>query len=185
VNYPFIVLEGIDGVGKTTVARLLADQLDAEYVSTPTNPFSQIRLSIENMREINVRFHYYLCAVICSAPAIRKLLVQKPVVCDRYIASTIAYHRAMEVEMNHIDLQNLPIVAPSHAFLLVANDETRKKRIADREVPSAHDYVLERDHSLLKRVELEFYRLDLSIIDTSNSTPCEVVTRILNQMKGS
>lgn len=31
----FIAIEGVDGVGKTTVARLLAEQLQCEFVESP------------------------------------------------------------------------------------------------------------------------------------------------------
>lgn len=31
----FIAIEGVDGVGKTTVARLLAEQLQCEFVEKP------------------------------------------------------------------------------------------------------------------------------------------------------
>lgn len=43
-DYPFIVIEGIDGTGKTSVARELAIMIDGKYLSTPVPPFDALPL---------------------------------------------------------------------------------------------------------------------------------------------
>ncbi len=42
----FVSIDGVDGVGKTTVAKLLADDEPFQYYRSPTGPFAPDRNAI-------------------------------------------------------------------------------------------------------------------------------------------
>ena len=52
----FIVLEGIDGSGKTTVCQLLSNKINAQIYKTPSWPFSDLRDVIDKTVDIKSRF---------------------------------------------------------------------------------------------------------------------------------
>ena len=56
----FIVIEGIDGSGKTTVSKLLSEKLNALMYKTPSWPFSDWRDVIDKTVDIKSRFYFYL-----------------------------------------------------------------------------------------------------------------------------
>ena len=46
-KFPFIAIEGIDGVGKSTCAKLLAEKMSAYYYKTPSGIFEKVRTTID------------------------------------------------------------------------------------------------------------------------------------------
>src|SRR5205085_3065414 len=132
LSYPFICVEGIDGVGKSTVAGKLATALDGIYYKTPPPPYDSIRANIDKKADPWARFYFYLSAVSFASAEISRLRLTQSVVCDRYIFSTLAYHIAMdECFRGHEVAPSL--LMPDVTFLLVAVEEERVRRlIGDR-----------------------------------------------------
>lgn len=97
----FIVLEGIDGSGKTTLARGLKSQLESvkgwEVVLTaePTaGPVGSL-LREERIDSPRAEAMLFIADRACHTDEIRKLTEEgKTVICDRYYASTLAYQSA-------------------------------------------------------------------------------------------
>ena len=48
-----IVLEGLDATGKSTIARSLAQSLDAELMSTPPSELRGVRTYVDDLYEAN------------------------------------------------------------------------------------------------------------------------------------
>ena len=46
-KYVFVSLDGVDGVGKTTVAKLLASDSSFQYHKSPAGPFAQLREEVD------------------------------------------------------------------------------------------------------------------------------------------
>ena len=100
----FITFEGIDGSGKSTQARLLADYLSSKgtKVFLTKEPGEgklgeAIRNEILNRRDIDIQPYAELC-LFCAdrAQHVRELILPKlkdgyTVICDRYYDSTLAY----------------------------------------------------------------------------------------------
>ena len=100
----FITFEGIDGSGKSTQARLLADYLSARGtgVFLTKEPGEgklgeAIRAEILDRRDISIDPYAELC-LFCAdrAQHVRELILPKledgcTVICDRYYDSTLAY----------------------------------------------------------------------------------------------
>lgn len=180
--YPFICIEGIDGVGKSTVSRKLAAALGGAYYKTPPPPYDFIRAEIDKKASPCARFYFYLSAVFFASTEIDALRRVRPVVCDRYIYSTLAYHITMdECFRGH----TLPpgLLMPDATFLLVAGEAERLRRLMDRgEQVSKHDSTLEANREYLAAVEREFRAFNLEVIDTTNSVEDEIVNLILARM---
>lgn len=125
----FIVIEGIDGAGKTTVAKKIVEELKtmgfkAEYTYEPTSsPFSQalkqyieiynvIEPEIETLAMALDRLYHVKKIII---PLLKKCFI---VVSDRYLYSSIAYQGAQGVDLEWINSVNKYAVKPDIAIYL-------------------------------------------------------------------
>ena len=177
----FIVIEGIDGSGKTTVSKLLSEKLNALMYKTPSWPFSDWRDVIDKTVDIKSRFYFYLSCVIHASTEIEKLLENKNVVCDRYILSTLCYHRASDSFFINFDENQLDILFPDYTFFLDAGYEVRMKRIAARENANNSDVIKSRlhDREYQGKVQYEFSKYkDLLWINTNKASP-EIIADII------
>jgi dTMP kinase len=95
-RHHFIVLEGVDLSGKTTLAPLLANELGAKLLKSPPAPFDAIKTSVLENASSFARLLYFLAANLEVSRIITGVLKHQPVICDRYVWSTIAYHSAIE-----------------------------------------------------------------------------------------
>jgi thymidylate kinase len=179
----FVVFEGIDGSGKTTISKIISEKLEWQYYRTPPIPFENIRTEIDKSCNPHSRFLFYLSSVCYASDEIKKLLRINSVVCDRYLYSTLAYHYALENSLRNIDLSNLDILRPDIIFYLNAKFQTRKKRIEKRAlgVDSSFDHGLAMNESFQDAVESEYKKIpDLQIIDTEYLSLSGVVDECWN-----
>jgi dTMP kinase len=91
----FIVIEGLDGVGKSTIAKALAAEIDAVILTTPGDKFSRIRNELELIYKDSpqARQLFYMSTVVTAANDVRELIAKgKNVIVDRYWLSTQVYH---------------------------------------------------------------------------------------------
>ncbi|MEK7478062.1 MAG: hypothetical protein AAB645_01685 [Patescibacteria group bacterium] len=172
----FVTLEGVDGVGKTTVAKLLADDGSFQYYKSPSGPFAQLRREIDAHATSLERYCFYRLATQFDSVQISQLLEKNSVVCDRYIASTTAYHIAMDARIRVIH-NDVGLLKPHFAFLLGARSEIRDKRILER-ARVLSDAKLEGDSILLDRIAEIFMSFGLIFIDTSDVTAEGIVMTI-------
>ena len=172
----FISLDGVDGVGKTTVAKLLAVDTSLQYYKSPAGPFAQLRKEIDTHATPLERYCFYRLATQYDSIQISQLLETSSVVCDRYIASTAAYHITMDARIRVIH-NDAGLLKPHFAFLLGARSEIRDKRILER-TKVLSDAKLEGNSALLDRVSEIFISFGLIYIDTSDMTAEEVATEI-------
>ena len=136
----FVVIEGIDGTGKSTLARAVQKSLahagvDCLCTFEPTDgpwgkklreSFSgRKRLSLEEELELFLkdRREHVEKEIL---PALRS---GKAVVCDRYYLSTMAYQGARGMDMEKIRRRNEVFPTPDIAFLLELPVEEAVKRI--------------------------------------------------------
>jgi dTMP kinase len=180
-RHSLIVVEGIDGAGKTTVARRLAVALRAKYLSTPPPPLDSIRKYFDKQTSVETRFLFYLCSVAFASDIIRRELVKRDVVCDRYLGSTLAYHRALGMRVRW-DARELSVVRPDFAFFLHVSDEReRMRRIKGRGKITRGDRLVE-NSDLRERLIREYNKFRWYKIDTSNRSVEEVVAVIRSRL---
>jgi dTMP kinase len=175
----FIAIEGIDGCGKTTVTKKLAERLKGICFKTPSGFLANFRKYFENAPAL-IRFAYFITATIISSFEIRKLLKNDHVICDRYIYSTWIYHIVYGLRfLQNIPLDKiLPISKPHITFLLIVNEEERKKRISERKTTRK-----DRDSETLALVQEKYCSFDnLVKINTVNFSADQVVNEILTYL---
>ena len=94
--YPIIVLEGLDGVGKTTVVRHLSERIGGCALATPDPALDDLRAQFRVAPEPIARLFYCTCNYLGAATIVDKAM-RSPVVVDRWFASTNAMALAAAV----------------------------------------------------------------------------------------
>ena len=130
----FIVIEGIDGSGKTHLAKALGDALENCFVTAEPNPkcvgFDAIKGHLEGVKPLSDKALMFLFAANRDQhiedyinPA---LAAGKHVVCDRYIMSSVVYQGDIAATINRGFLK------PDLVIFIDVSPETALKRIAGR-----------------------------------------------------
>lgn len=140
----FVVVEGLDGVGKSTLAAALAQALGAELLATPPEELRQVRGAVDASfaRSALARQLFYAATVADASDRVRALLRRgRPVVLDRYLLSTLVYAELVSgARALALDDLAARIAAPDATLLCVAPLAARKARLEARGAPLlAHD----------------------------------------------
>jgi dTMP kinase len=182
----FITIEGMDGVGKTSVAKKLALRLDAIYMATPPNDLDQVRSIFTNSSDRLAQYHFFISSVLIASERIDSLLETESVICDRYYYTTLTAYKE-SIESMYPDLwENIHrftkhFVEPDHAFLLTADTATRQKRMALRSQLTRDD--VESLDSEIAEKQIEAYeRFGMTSIETSDCSIKEVVSNIMDHI---
>jgi dTMP kinase len=146
---PFIVVEGLDGTGKSTLAAHLAERLGATLLRTPATELSTVRPVVDAafaQSPVAAQLFYGATVVLASDRA-RTLLAQgTPVVIDRYWLSTVVYAACRDA---HIDLSPVePVLLRPDLTVFVDADEDVRRDAARRTrgmTAADHDSVAQRD----------------------------------------
>lgn len=182
-----IVFEGIDGVGKTTFSKLLKDKLISQGTKTirfedieeKNSGFNLIKPFIKTQTPINSSLLFYLASAIYKSWQIEKLLKHNWVICDRYIYSTLAFHKIKKADLSSVlDIKKIPIRLPDFLFLIKVADNVRLKRIKNRLANNAYDFKAKTNRNFLGKMEKELEEFKPIIIDNSHLTPMEAMEKI-------
>ena len=187
----FVAVEGADGSGKTTVGKLLAENLDAVLLETPDAELRDIRKKIDDFyaeSPLAAQLFYASTVAYASARAKEFLEQGQSVVVIRYWASTEAYNGIVrESEMDDsawID----EVLAPHFTCYVEAPDDIRgewmekrgKKNLTDeRSLRLGKDLEARYRHVLAKRETRAGRVLRVS----NDATPEDCADRILREMR--
>ena len=134
-----IVVEGLDGVGKTTLSRALASVLDAEWTSTPGSAFDPVRPTIDAV----LRDHpealqlFYASTLLAASDRARRWLAEgRSVVVDRYWCSTVAYAGLQGRSLDLGAIAERLVPADATLFVDLAEEE-RVRRLRARGMTDA------------------------------------------------
>lgn len=202
----FLVLEGLDGTGKSTVAKALAARLDAVMLRSPPNLVHTPGLtgtadgdtlpSLGSLRQHfdarspTVRRAYYRAAgLVSSELALQALQQGRHVVMDRYWASTAAF-AAMDRPPPKGDFaagEYPPEFAkPDAVLLLTVSEQERVRRMrTGRDARTEEEDRLE-EQSESRAAVLQAYRLfNVLEVDTTDMTVEQVVEHCLALLPAS
>jgi len=176
----------VDGSGKSTCARILADRLDAVLITTPSPEVRSFRddliRSYDGRQEAGQLF--YLSTVFDASDRVRGILASgRSVVIDRYFLSTQAYAAFRGSQLCIDDTGDL--LEPANVTVFLDTPlEVRRKRLtsrgtsaADREtISEAADQRLLDEHMCRAGLPVvgRFVRMD-----SGGATPEGIVQRIM------
>jgi len=170
----FIVLEGIDGSGKSSVARFFKEEHENVFLTREPTDLPAGELAQEAAHEETSPFKdlfLYLADRVEHTEMIKtKLDEDFTVICDRYWGSTAAYQAAYEeIELDYAEeIQRPFILKPDITFLFDLDPEISLKRLSERDQKSKYeklDFLRKVRHNYLTLAE----RHDWIMIDAENS----------------
>jgi dTMP kinase len=191
----FIVIEGLDGVGKTTIANLLATKLKGEFFPWLNPPYNAALPMIwENDQVSEASKHIAFLAAfkhmsdILESAAYR----DKTVVADRYYFCPFAVHgplaaRARETALT-LDAALLGLKKPDFAFYLALDEMTRRQRLAERgKSLSQVESLLEAYPEFNRQVRQNYENMagsgGMTEIDIRGHSPVETIDAILREIR--
>ena len=181
---PFIVFEGIDGAGKTTLAKMLALEIGALLITTPPKPLGveSVRRLVDEQTSVETRFLYYLAGDSLASDIVREARKSRFVVCDRYIHSTIIGHKLLGLSAT-FDLDQFVFEQPDISFFIFVSDgEERRRRIEGRGVKTQNDVFFEEEGLQKKYMDYYLRRDDFFPLDTNKDTPEDSLAKIKNEL---
>jgi len=136
-GHPFVVIEGMDGCGKTTLTRFLSEKLDMKLIPTPPKNyeiFTNARVYFDGQSESIRRAFYSLGNYLAAVDVANS---DKPVVMDRYWHSTAAYAVANEIKSGDttsvFDLSwPSDLLQPDVVIFLQVSETERMRRFSSR-----------------------------------------------------
>ncbi|XP_041366737.1 UMP-CMP kinase 2, mitochondrial-like [Gigantopelta aegis] len=136
--YPFVVVEGLDATGKTTLTETLEEKLHAAKYSTPPPSIMHLRKFFDGLPEI-VRKAYYSLGNYIVAIEIAEVCKTRAVIMDRYWHSTTAYGIANETSCADLppaghNVYQWPedLLKPTSILFLSVSESVRRKRLDQR-----------------------------------------------------
>lgn len=145
VKYMFIVIDGPDGCGKTTLSKALVDHInnrgiEAIYTFEPTmdNPFGcKIRELLKNseIEDVNLFSNLFIHDRRHHLEKFIKPNLEKNkwIICDRYKYSALAYQQLQGIDTQYLIGNNSEFLIPDFVFILLPqNVDTLFQRINQR-----------------------------------------------------
>lgn len=181
--HQFIALEGISGSGKTELSKLLAQQIFAQYYTTPPETFRLSRREVDEKACLESRFLFYLASVVYASHEIDKILKTQSVVCDKYIWSTICYHTTLGLNVKIP--QWITYRQPDHTFLIVCDNDVRLKRLRLRCGPVMDKEKYEMRQKMEQQCLIEHRTHLLTEVNNTIDGPQNAVDQILAIIKNN
>lgn len=186
-----IAIEGMDGVGKTTVSKLLAERLGYKFVDKNLRELFDDEDSYENYVRIRDKVNanpdrlftawFYALGNIYLHTAHK----QEYIVTDRYFLSNYAWS-GTDSNTEVYDLLVKKLGFPDLTVILYADEHAILSRLRHRdELDSDIKKVTLAKEKYEKMIYFcEKYKMPYMVIDTSNLSPEDVVEVIMNRIEG-
>lgn len=186
----FLVFEGLDGVGKTSCAKVTSELLDAHFMTTPTATMrkysDQIIKSFKGNQEAAQMF--YLSTVLAASDEVKSHLAKgRSVVLDRYFLSTQVYAEFRGSALDVDESVGKVLQPPDWTVFLEASLNVRKSRVLSRGSSASDDETLtEHANNLLlngykRRMHLPVAGKNMRM-DTSSLGVLEIAQKIINKI---
>lgn len=193
----FIVFEGIDGVGKTSLAQKLSHQLNYKFIETPlselmfNNPQIYAKV-VDYIHSYLPRFlrawfysfsNLYLSEKYCQEHSTN----QRNLITNRYVVSNFAYNSDNYTGNFFANLFQF-LAKPDLTIYLTADLETIKQRISNRNKDDKDLLQVEYNKNVREPLMLNFLKQNynvkqVAIINTTNLNLDEVYKKIMDRIQ--
>ena len=193
----FIVFEGIDGVGKTSLAQKLSHQLNYKFIETPLSElmFNNPQLYAKVVDYIHSYLpgflrawfysfsNLYLSEKYCQEHSTN----QRNLITNRYVVSNFAYNSDNYTGNFFANLFQF-LVKPDLTIYLTADLETIKQRISNRNKDDKDLLQVEYNKNVREPLMLNFLKQNynakqVAIINTTNLNLDEVYKKIMDRIQ--
>lgn len=184
-KFPFYVIEGIDGSGKSSLGPLVAKSINGLFHEYPISFKPAIRF-IDEKASPEARFMFYMGYNVQTSHDVSILAQNGPVICVRYLYSTMVYHiiKGVNEKMIYSVAKSTSLLRPDMVFFLDVSDKNVQiQRLKERGILEEDDRVLEK----MDEIRSTYLRLApimprFTHIDTSDMTKIEVINAIINKI---
>lgn len=189
--HPVILVEGLDGVGKSTLVHTIATKLHASIIASPPkmpDPFDEhcdLRIRMDQS-EPSIRREFYRSGNFYASLLIEEARKDGPVILDRYWPSTASFAvlDAHQPLWEPIGVWPQGLVKPDIMILLTVNEENRIKRMASRGLAMTEEEICLEEKKKSRGNVLNALRCFEPIeIDTSHLSPDEVLREVMFWLK--
>ncbi len=179
VTTPVIAIEGLDGSGKSTVVRILAERLGGAVVSNPPAHLGEQRARAAVER----RAWYRHGNVEAMKLATDHVFDAMPVVMDRSFASTAAYAAAEQGRVASFEDVPRRVARPDCLVFLDVPEPVRRSRLRGRAGgATGEERRLERDAAFRERVVAGYRALGADFVPATGS-PAQIADEILRLLR--
>lgn len=185
-----ISIEGMDGVGKSTTCKILAERLGYEFVEKPLHYLlddsdNEIKQYQKIAKRVNSNPNRTFTAWYYGLNNIYlyEKFKDKNIVTDRHIVSNYCWSGTKD----NIDIYNLilkKIGKPKLTVILYATPDAILKRLKKRDINDSDIKKVDLSEKAYERMIYfcETKKLEYLVIDTSNKTPEETVDLIIKRI---
>ena len=179
----FICLEGLDGVGKSTVGKIIAKKMCGVFLQTPGEPYKAIRCRIDAENCLFTRYYFYLSSVYRLSNWLKQSK-DNIAICDRYLYSTLAYNWP---HTDNPDCQewgkHSELLKPDITFFLAASFKMRQTRLLYRK-KSTERIVPDDTNPQVQMLAANRYAKfnDMVVVDTEDISANETASCIISHL---
>lgn len=185
-----ISIEGMDGVGKTTICKLLSEKLNYRFVEKPLHllfdddldsfdNYIRIRNKVnKNDNRVFTSWFYGLGSIYMY-----EYFKNENIITDRHFASNYAWSGTDE-NNDVYELLLKKIGAPKLTVILYATPEVIISRLKSRNINDKDIHRVDKSEMVYSKM-ISFcnkFKLPYILIDTSNLTPKDIVDKIIMEI---
>ncbi|MFJ9855333.1 dTMP kinase [Streptomyces sp. NPDC101150] len=189
----FVVLEGVSGVGKSTLTALLGERLNATTIHTLPAPHTGLSAAVNTHLNALPQFAFYLSGLLHASDRIRDAITRGPVVADRYLSSVVACHAAVHsAGLDQVRVLIRPflpyLIQPDATFYLNVSNASLLARMGSKTDLKRDDTELFNVPGRLAALRKTFTTVALTdptavMLDTDDRSPDDLAVAVIEHLE--